>query len=103
MAVKNIHLIRFLFNLNPSDPFDARDEIFFYEPNKSEIDFIVNTDKGLLPVESKYRRTIPSSSIRLVSLFAKNQNVKGFIVTRDEFKEYDNAILIPVSLFLTLI
>lgn len=97
------HLIRFSFNLNPSDPFDARDEIFFYEPNKSEIDFIVNTNKGLLPVESKYRKTIPNFSIRLVNQFAEKQKNKGFVVTKDEFKECEYAILIPASLFLALI
>ena len=97
------HLIRFSFNLNPSDLFDARDEIFFYEPNKSEIDFIVNTGKGLLPVESKYRKNIPNSSIRLVRQFAENQKNKGIMVTKDEFKEDEGIVLIPASLFLTLI
>ena len=68
------------------------------------IDFIVNIGKGLLPVESKYRKNIPNSSIRLVSQFAEKQkDIKGIVVTKDEFKEGKEVILIPASLFLALI
>lgn len=97
------HLVRFAFNLNPSDNFDAKNEIFFWRPNKEEIDFIVNFDNKLLPIESKYRYDIPAKSIKLVSQFAKEQNINGIVVSKDEFKKYDNVITIPASIFLTLI
>lgn len=97
------HLIRFAYNRNPNDFFDARNEIFFYEPRNTEIDFVLNMGKKLLPIESKYRNDIPYSSIKTVSSFAKNNNLRGIIVTKNDYEIKDNYILLPASIFLVLI
>ncbi len=97
------HLIRLIYNLRPSDPFDARNEIFYWEPHNSEIDFIANMGPQLLPVESKFRTDIPSQSLRNVSQFAKNHNLRGLIITKNDFQEYENTVLVPASIFLSLI
>jgi hypothetical protein len=103
-AMVGDHLIRFAFNLNPSDNFDARNEIFYWKKKKEEIDFIVNFKNGLLPVEAKYRTSIPNSSLKFVNQFAKDQkNIKGIIVSKDDFGKNDNFVIIPASIFLVLI
>ena len=61
------------------------------------------TNKKLMPIESKFRSSIPIKSIRLVNQFAQTQKINGIIVSKDDFSRYDNALSIPASLFLTLI
>lgn len=97
------HLIRFAYNRNPSDFFDVRNEIFFYEPRNTEIDFVLNMGDKLLPIESKFRNDIPHSSIKTVSVFAKNNDLRGIIVTKNDYEIKDNYILLPASIFLALI
>ncbi len=96
------HLIRFRFNLNPRDPFDPRDEIFFYPVKKTEIDFVVNMDNYCLPIEVKNRNDVPSSAVSTVRNYAKEYGINGLIISK-EYKKYDNVLSIPASLFLALI
>ncbi len=93
------HLCRFAYALNPSDFFDQKDHIFYYEDkNKKEVDFILKDENKLYPIEVKYQNQINSEDFFGFKAFSK-----GVIVTKNELGLHRNFVKIPVALFLLLI
>jgi len=96
------HLVRYAFDLNPSDHFDSRYEIFYWK-DKYEIDFLLNFENNLLPIEVKYRNTIPSKTLRQVATIAQQEGLRGIIVSKDDFEEGESVVTIPASILLFLV
>jgi len=71
---------------------------FFYSSTGREIDFIYRKNKGdFLGIEVKYRE---ESKRKLTKI----DEIKEYIVlTKSRLEKYDNALFIPVSLFLALL
>ena len=71
---------------------------YWYSKRGSEIDFVIQREKSLLPVEVKYQEKIsPSDYITLSRVFGK-----GLVLTKKECFKREEIIGIPVSLFLAL-
>ena len=78
-----------------------QDKIYFYRTiSKAEIDFVILSGKEVIPIEVKFRnkvKTIPE----VIKNFRKNYNVskKTIIITKNQFKENNEVIFIPVYAF----
>lgn len=78
-----------------------QENIYFYRTiSKAEIDFVIMLGKEPIPVEVKFRnkiKTIPE----VIKNFRKNYKIskKTIIVTKNEFKENNEAIFIPPYAF----
>lgn len=93
------HLCRFSFNLHPRDLFDPKDHICYFEDSsKREVDFVVISDDGYFPFESKYQ-----ASVNKQDFFPFKSFGKGVMVTKDDIGLYRNYVKIPLSIFLMLI
>lgn len=93
------HLSRFAYCLNPSDFFDPKETVFYYEDkNKKEVDFVLKEEDNLYPFEVKYQNQINSEDF-----FGFKAFNKGVLITKNELGTYRNYVKIPISLFLLLI
>ncbi len=66
--------------------FFIRPEVRFFwrTPQKDEVDIIIETEKGLLPVEVKYRKDISGKSMKPLVKFMKKYHLKrGIIITKN--------------------
>jgi predicted AAA+ superfamily ATPase len=73
---------------------------FWRNPAKNEVDIVLETPDGPLPVEVKYRRTVTFRDLRGLLAFMRAHKVKrGFVVTRDTEDELHldegKVLLIP--------
>jgi predicted AAA+ superfamily ATPase len=76
------------------------DMLFYYRTiSKSEIDFILNTESGLIPAEVKFRKkvSIPVSIKNFIKNYSKNTEY-AIIFTQDYIAKKDNFFFIPVIL-----
>lgn len=93
------HLVRLKFNLEPGPEADI-----FYWRNKKEIDFIMETKRKPIPIEAKYRNTLPETAITEIKDFLKEyKSPLGIVVTKDLLKLEDEIFRIPLWLFLLII
>ena len=93
------HLARLKFNLEPAPEPDI-----LYWMNKKEIDFIIELKRKAIPIESKFRSTLPDATIQEIKYFMKkNTSPFGIVVTKDLYKVEDNILRIPFWLFLSLV
>lgn len=93
------HLSRFAYCLNPSDFFDPKETVFYYEDkSKKEVDFVLKENEELFPFEVKYQNQINTEDF-----FAFKAFNKGVLITKSDLGVYRNYVKIPVSLFLLLI
>ena len=94
------HLIRYAYNLKPSDIFSSHDWIFFWKKKRSEkeIDFIVKYKNELFPIETRYKNTVDKKD--LMNLFHLKQ---GIVITKNKLDTYKQYSFIPVEIFLMLI
>ena len=69
---------------------------------KNEIDFIIDRNVDIIPIDVKYKNKINSSDITNISNFIEKdkRNVNyGIVVTRDLYKMENNIYFIPYWLF----
>jgi predicted AAA+ superfamily ATPase len=98
-GVVNDHLIRYSYDTYPSDLFDAKDFVFYYRTKSGkEIDFILNRNTGLYPIEVKYRRKANGYDLIPLRSFGR-----GLVLTRNTLDVRKGFVHIPVSMFLMLI
>ncbi len=78
------------------------DNIFFYRTiSKSEIDFIVQKDDQILPIEVKFRNKIMNMPVSINNFSKLYDDVKyKLLITKDDLKIDWNNIYIPYYLFL---
>jgi uncharacterized protein len=93
------HLSRLKYNLEPG----PETEIFYWK-DKKEIDFVMTLKRKPIPIESKYRDTLPQESVEQVREFMKvNKSPLGIIVTKSLFKIDEDVLRIPLWLFLLIV
>ena len=57
---------------------------FWRNPAKNEVDIVLETDSGLLPVEVKYRKQVAYRNMRGMLSFMRAHKVpRGVVVTKD--------------------
>jgi hypothetical protein len=98
------HLIRLLFNLEPSPQFDYTTKLFYWESNKKrEVDFVARLGNAFLPIELKYQSAFHRNDVYGIIDFMKGgKSSKGIIITKDALVEGRNHVGIPASLFLLI-
>jgi len=98
------HMVRLLFNLEPSPQFDYTTKLFYWESSKKrEVDFVTKLGSAFLPIELKYQSSIQRNDVYGIIDFMKGGKAhKGIIVTKDVFVEGRSHVEIPVSTFLLL-
>ena len=95
------HLIRFMYNVYPSDVFTSHEHIFYWRKKggKREVDFIIKSKHNdLLPIELKYQNKIQNSDYKGLHAFNK-----GILISKNKLDVSGNYVTIPVSIFLLLI
>lgn len=93
------HLTRLKFNLEPGPEPDM-----FYWRNKKEIDFVMEIKRNPIPIECKYRSTLPEETILEIQEFMKEyKSPFGIVITKDLYKSEGGIIRIPFWLFLLII
>jgi predicted AAA+ superfamily ATPase len=99
------HLIRLLFDLEPSPQFDYMTKLFYWESSKRrEVDFVTKLDDAFLPIEVKYQSSIHKNDLYGLIDFVKGGKAhKGIIVTKDRLVQGRTYVGIPASLFLLMI
>jgi predicted AAA+ superfamily ATPase len=79
-------------------------DIYFWRDQHSEIDVILSKSKTVIPLEIKYRKkAIREKYSRLVSFTKKYSSPFALVLTKDEFKQEDRLIFLPVWLFCLLV
>ncbi len=78
---------------------------YWLDRSKNEVDIILSVKENLIPIEVKYRNTIPNKKIKgLIRSLVSFHVEKGNVVTKDllEVREFDGKTIffIPVWLFL---
>ena len=73
--------------------------VYYYRENTTEIDFILDTNSCLLPVEVKYRNKITAADYKPVLDFIKtNHSPQGIILTKNSLEIKNDVVLIPAWL-----
>jgi hypothetical protein len=98
------HLIRFLFNMEPSSHFDYTTRLFYWESSKKrEIDFVAKFGDAFLPIEVKYQGSIRRNDVYGIIDFMKGgKSHKGIVVTKDSLAQGRSYTGIPLPIFLLL-
>ena len=94
------HLIRLVYNLNPSDVFSHHEQVFYWKKKGSgrEVDFIFKFQEDFFPIELKYQNLI--SHRDMINLFSLK---KGIVVSKNKYDTFKQYSTIPVEIFLMLI
>lgn len=93
------HLSRLKFNVEPG----PEPEVFYWR-NKKEIDYVIEIRRKPIPIECKFRSTLPEATINQIQEFIKDyKSPFGIVVTKDLYKIENNIARIPLWLFLTMI
>ena len=75
-----------------------------YFHNKWEVDFILRSDRTIIPIEVKYRENVRIEQLAGLKAFYKKTPYNRAIVITKNFKEpADNITFIPVHLFLAMV
>ncbi|MEA2089231.1 MAG: ATP-binding protein [Thermoproteota archaeon] len=98
------HMIRLLFNQEPSPQFNHTTRLFYWQSKKKrEVDFVTKLEDAFLPIELKYQSSIQRNDAYGIIDFVKGGKThKGIIVTKDAFVQGRSYIGIPVSIFLLM-
>ena len=98
-SVVDDHLVRLSYSTHPSDFFDPREFVFYYRTRSGkEIDFILNRNSRLHPIEVKYRRKANGYDLIPLRSFGR-----GLVLTKNTLDVRKGFAHIPVSMFLMLI
>lgn len=98
------HLIRLMFNMEPSPQFDYATELFYWESSKKrEVDFAAKFENAFLPIEVKYQKSIQrSDSYGIIDFLKGGKSHKGIIVTKDVFVQGRSYTEIPLPILLLI-
>jgi hypothetical protein len=98
------HLIRLLFNMEPSTQFDYTTRLFYWESGKKrEVDFVAKLGDDFMPIELKYQPRVQRSDVFGIIDFEKGgKSRKGVIITKDTWAQRRLHVEIPASIFLLL-
>ena len=97
------HLIRFLYNLNPSDLYDPSLNVFYWS-NRKEVDYILKIKKDYIPIEVKYQNKInPEDYQGIYSFYSADSEYKGIVMSKNTLKIHNEISTIPVPLLLLLV
>ena len=100
------HCIRMAFNMTRKKTgFDYQSSVFYWKSKaKREVDFVVRDNDSLIPIEVKYQNDIKKDDFYGLIDFKKATKTKrGIIITKNDLRVENEAVLIPVSLFLLLV
>lgn len=76
----------------------------FYWKNDSEVDFVLETDDLLMPIETKYQSGISGSDLAGVRGFMAEFRCKqGIVVSRDSFDVSGDIFVLPAWFFLLML
>jgi len=94
------HLRRLKLILEPS----KKDELFFWRDNsKRELDFIIELNNKVIPIESKFQETIRSEDIRVIQAAIEKFNSPfGILLTKKSIHLSNKILSIPLWLFLLI-
>lgn len=94
------HLLRCVYNLNPSDVFSHHEHLFFWRKKKTdrEVDFVLKRGGELFPIEVKYQESVDRRD--LANLFSFG---RGLLISKNRFDVYKAYSTIPVETFLMLV
>lgn len=97
------HLIRFLYNLNPSDIFDPSRNLFYWS-KKNEVDYVMKIKDDYIPIEVKYQNEINGSDYKgIYSFYAADSEYKGILISKHNLNIHNEISTIPIHLLLLLI
>ncbi|MEF8879629.1 MAG: ATP-binding protein [Candidatus Thermoplasmatota archaeon] len=94
------HLVRLAFNLQPSDHFDSKEQLFYWS-NSKEIDFILKYKNRLYPVEVGYKEDIGGKGKWIEKRF--RNSLTPILISKNQFEINEHYVIVPASLFLFLI
>ena len=73
--------------------------IYYYRDNGREVDFVLDANNYLLPIEVKYRNAIAPVQVQTVLEFIlTNKSPYGLILTKDTMQVQSNVVFIPAWL-----
>ena len=73
--------------------------IYYYRDNGREVDFVLDANNYLLPIEVKYRNAIAPVQVQTVREFIlTNKSPYGLILTKDTMEVQSNVVFIPAWL-----
>ncbi|OGW57118.1 MAG: hypothetical protein A3D21_02750 [Nitrospirae bacterium RIFCSPHIGHO2_02_FULL_42_12] len=75
-------------------------KLFYFREREAEVDFILETTKGLIPIEVKYRET-PKDIKGIRYFMGKFKAKTPLIITKDTFRVEERALYVPLRLFLS--
>ena len=99
------HCVRMAFDMvRKKIGFDYQSSVFYWKSkNKREVDFVVRDGDSLIPIEVKYQNNIKKDDFYGLIDFKKATKTKrGIIITKNDLRVENEAVLIPASLFLLL-
>ena len=100
------HLIRLAFSLTVlKSTFNHHNHVFYWRDKKNrEVDFILyDGDKMKLPIEVKSSDYVSAHDTSGMSQFTTATSTSGILLSRNKLEERRNYVIIPASVFLTLI
>jgi len=109
LAVEGVvadHLVRLSFQLSKQKQLFDYEKVLHYwrSNNQHELDFVVNLERGYLPIESKYQNKIRKDDRYGLADFARVTGTKReIIISKNEFETYRGGAIVPAWLFLLLV
>ncbi len=103
-SVVGDHLIRFMYNRNPSDMYDPSRNVFYWENGKTEVDNVLKLDDDYLALEVKYQNRIEGVDYKgLYSFYEARSQYKGILLSKNTLQTHEEIVTIPIPIFLLLV
>ena len=98
------HLIRLMFNMEPSPQFDYATKLFYWESGKRrEVDFVGKFEGAFLPIEVKYQGSIRRNDLYgMIDFMKGGRSRRGIIITKDALGQGRNHTEVPLPIFLLM-
>jgi len=98
------HLVRLMFNLEPSPQFDYATKLFYWESGKRrEVDFVGKFEGAFLPIEVKYQGAIRRSDLYgMIDFMKDGRSRRGIIITKDTLGQGRSHTEVPLPIFLLM-
>jgi len=96
------HLIRFLFNIEPTSSFDYSNSLFYWKSKKGrEVDFVIKFEGGFLPIELKYKSGIDRQDIfGLIDFMKGGKSYTPIVLSKDASKVSNSHVQLPIPIFI---
>lgn len=103
-CVVSNHLSRFMFSQHPSSLFDPSNYVFYWKNKKREIDFVMELDGKLLPIEVKYSDNIQRDDVRGINELRKSglSHDFGIVTSKERLEVKKGYSVVPLSILLLL-